>query len=169
MHIRTLLTSIVILGGCANQSVVRAQQERARLDSAQIIRTVWSAASEGHLRMRAAVLWLPSAVDTGQSVSVSPALHQLLLQDGIPLERRRKVGDDTVVFMVTKWTRDSSGVVLELRSAWTTVLRNASRACRAGAGNIEGFRVHLADHTWVATRHGPVLHGAQECTTIPPA
>lgn len=169
MRTRILLATIASLGGCASQSVDDAQSARARSDSAQIIRSAWTAASEGHLRMRAAVLWAPSATDTGQFVAMSPDLQQLLLQAGVPLERRRTTGDDTVVLRLTGWVSDANGVVLEVRSAWTTVLRGGTaRPCRKGSGNVERIRVLWRDDAWTAARNGPVFHGDQECKPIPP-
>lgn len=140
----------------------------AAADSAHVVRAAWVAAAEGHRTMRAAVLWIPSESDTGRFVPLSPAVRELLVQSGVPIETRRVVGDDTVVFHVASWRRDSSVQVVELRSSWSTILRGGARACRTGSGNVERFRVRESGNTWTAYRVGPVIHGDRECVPIPP-
>jgi len=163
----TLLGLGLLLSG-ATRPAYGAPQAPTPSDSAQIIRSVWNAASPFHARLRAAVLWSPTEQDTGRFVRMSPMLRQILAQAGVPLERRRTVGDDTVVFHLTKWIADSSDAVIELQSGWTTVLGRASRPCRTGSGNVEHFRVRLRNDAWTATLEGPVIHGDRACLPIPP-
>jgi hypothetical protein len=91
-----------------------------------------------------------------------------LVQLQVPASERRPIGDDTVVFRLTRWQTDSAGVLVGFRSAWTTVLGTGARRCRTGSGNSEQFWVRLQNGEWRAERVGPVIHGDEVCRPLPP-
>lgn len=170
MCTRLLFATFVILGGCAKRTAEASHTVQTPRDSAQIIGAAWRAASELHMALRPAVFWSSSGADTGRFVPMSAYLQRMLVEAGVPLEPRVTTGDDTVVFRLTSWARESSSALLELRSTWTTVLRAGSpRPCRTGSINVERFRVRRRGNAWTAERDGPVLHGDKECVPIPPA
>lgn len=140
----------------------------SRGDSAAIIRHAWKTVASGYTRFKPGelALWTPSKPDSAHTVPLSPALGAQLVQQGVPASARRPAGDDTVVFVVTKWQPDSAGVVLEFRSRWTTVLGSGSRRCRTSSGNVERVRVRRRGDAWTAEALMPVMHGDTVCKPI---
>jgi hypothetical protein len=137
-------------------------------DSLAIVRTAWRTVTAGHASRRALQLWSLPTPDTVGIVPLSHTVTDVLVREGISVVRRRQAGDDTVVFHIARWQSDpdSGRVILEIRSAWTTVLGAGARACRAGSGNIEQLRVTRLGSGWRSERRGPVMHGDAACVPL---
>ena len=167
-----ILGVAVAAAACLERSPATPPTRRAaaapRSDSAAILHAAWQVATENRHPGRALWLWAPSAPDTVRAVPLSPAVRGALVGRGIPASERRPAGDDTVVFRVTRWQADSAGVLVELLSAWTTVLGAGARRCRKGSGNIEQFRVRRRGGEWRAEPAGPVAHGDNACAPLAP-
>jgi hypothetical protein len=136
-------------------------------DGAAILHAAWKVATAGGHSGRALWFWAPASQDTSRALPISTALRAALVQLQVPASERRPIGDDTVVFRVTRWQPDSAGVLVGLYSAWTTVLGTGARRCRTGSGNSEQFRVRLENGEWRAERVGPVAHGDNICVPLP--
>lgn len=104
--------------------------------------------------------------DSARVVSVSPELRALLVRSGVPASERRPLGDDTVVFHVATWQADSAGVLIEFKSAWTTILGRLGSRCRTGSVNYESVRVRHREQGWSAEPIFPVMHGDDVCVPI---
>jgi hypothetical protein len=137
-------------------------------DSVAIVRAAWRTVTAGHSSHRALELWSVSAPDTVGIVPLSHTITDALVREGISVVSRHQAGDDTIVFHIARWQSDpdSGRVVLEIRSAWTTVLGDGARACRAGSGNIEQLRVTRRGSDWSSKPWGPVMHGDAACVPI---
>ena len=135
-------------------------------DSAAILHAAWRAVTASYTAPRPLWLWAPSTRDTGDVLLLSPGLRAALVQRQIPAFARRPAGEDTIVFRLTQWQLDSAGVLLQFRSAWTTVLGSGERRCRTGSGNVEHFRVRWDKGEWKAARSGTVLHGDGLCRPV---
>jgi len=132
-------------------------------DTAAILHAAWQVASDGHTGRRTLWFWTPATSDSGDVVPLSFAVRAALVRRQVPAFVRRPAGDDTVVFRLTQWGADSAGVLLEFRSAWSTILGTGERRCRTRTGNVERFRVWW-EGGWKAERAGPVLHGDTMCS-----
>lgn len=157
-QLMALLTSVALEAS--------AQLPRSAADSIAIVRAVWEVVVSGHAGRRAAALWSPSSTDTFSVVALSPVVRNALMQSGVPVSAHRPVGDDTVVVRVRSWRTEGGATLLEVESAWTTVLGSGARRCRAGSGNWELLRVTREARAWVAIREGPTMHGDRECAPI---
>jgi hypothetical protein len=137
-------------------------------DSVAIVRAAWQTVTAGHASRRVVRLWSRLAPETVGLVPLSRTITDAIARDGIPVVARRWAGDDTVVFHIARWESDphSGRVILEIRSAWTTVLRAGARACRTGSGNIEQVEVTQRQGEWRAKQRGPVMHGDQICVPL---
>ena len=134
-------------------------------DTAAILHAAWRLASDGHGGRRTLWFWIPATSDTGDVVPLSFAVRAALVRRQVPAYLRHPAGDDTVVFRLTQWGADSASVLLEFRSAWSTILGTGDRRCRTRTGNVERFRVSWED-AWKAERAGPVLHGDTMCNPV---
>jgi len=135
-------------------------------DSAAILHAAWRAATASYGAHRPLWFWAPSTSDTGDVLLLSPVVRTALVQRQVPAFARHPAGDDTVVLRLTQWRPDSAGVLLQFRSAWTTVLGSGERRCRTRSGNVEHFRVWWNNGQWKAELFGPVLHGDSMCRPI---
>ena len=164
---RAFFAAPFVIGSGLLQSTEAQDPVLRASDSAAVVYAAWRLASDGHSGHRALWFWIPSAPDTGDVVPLSFAVHAALVRLQVPAFSGRPAGDDTVVFRLTQWKTDSAGVLLEFRSAWTTILGAGDRRCRTHTGNVEQFRVSR-EREWKATRAGPVLHGDGMCGPILP-
>jgi hypothetical protein len=172
MRLLAICGIVLGAGAClaqgANTNPVRASSQVTSSDSVAIVRVAWQTVTAGHASRRALRLWSPLATDTVGLVPLSRAITNALTREGIPVVARRLAGDDTVVFHIARWQSDpdSARVVLEIRSAWTTVLGAGARACRTGSANIEQLRVTRRDAEWRSDPRGPVMHGDNACVPL---
>lgn len=146
----------------------RGSSQITSSDSAAIVRAAWRTVSAGHASRRVVRLWSPLAPGTVGLVQLSPTITDALARDRISIVSRRQAGDDTVVFHIARWQSDpgSGDVILEIRSAWTTVLGAGARACRTGSGNVEQLRVTRRNGEWRSEQGGPVMHGDNVCVPL---
>ena len=164
MRLKSLAQSIALLASVALEA--SAQLPRGASDSAAVVRAAWELVVSGHVRRRVVRLWSPSSTDTSLAAALSPSVRDALLQGGVPVSEHRPVGDDTVVVHLRSWRVVGGATLLEVESAWTTVLRTGPRRCRTGSGNRELLRVTREARAWVALREGPSVHGDRACTPI---
>ena len=171
---RTLAICGIVLsaGAClaqrAKTTPTKASSPITSSDSVAIVRAAWRTVTAGHASRQVLRLWSPLAPDTVGLVPLSHTITDALIREGISVVARRLAGDDTVVFHIARWQSDpdSARVILEIRSAWTTVLGAGARACRTGSGNIEQLRVARRDGEWRSERRGPVMHGDKVCVPL---
>jgi hypothetical protein len=158
----------VAAGQAASQAASQAAGQAAvtAADSAALVQAAWAVVARGHGAGRVLWLWAPSAADTARVVPLSGEVRAALTRLGVPASAHRPAGDDTVVVRLTAWRADAGGVLLEVESAWTTVLGTGPRRCRTGSGNHERIRVRRSAAAWAALRDGPVLHGDRVCAPI---
>jgi len=128
---------------------------------------VWKIATSVHASRYALLPLSPITPDTVIGIAMSASLRQGLVERGVALTHRIVVGDDTVVFRVIEWQRDSSvgaaGDVL-LDSKHGHGDKSVSRWPR----NVEQFRLAKQDRTCEAEQFGAILHGNRACTPTPP-
>lgn len=148
-------------------SPAAAQPRLRAADSAAVVRAAWELSVGGHNERRAVWLWAPAPGDSAHGVALSPAVRAALARRNVPVSTRRPAGDDTVVFRLVDWRADADGILLQVESAWTTVLGSGARRCRTGSGNHERVRVARAAGAWTARWEGPSLHGDRVCLPLP--
>jgi hypothetical protein len=160
--------TLIVASGLPDSTLAQDTRTLQASDSVAILHAAWRRASDGHRERRALWFWVPSTPDTSDVAPLSFAIRAALVRLQIAAFHLRPAGDDTVVFHLTQWQADSAGVLLEFRSAWTTIRGVGDRRCRTGVGNVERFRVSWEDNQWKAERAGPVLHGDSMCRPIAP-
>ena len=169
MKVGAIVVSCLVCASMARSQDVRATASRpsiARQDSAAAFREAWRLVVSGHTGRRAVSLWMPASHDTATAARISPGLNQLLKTQAVPISTQRIVADDTVVFRVLSWQRDSVGELFVFRSTWTTILGPSGRRCRTGSVNHATVRVRREMGRWLAEYAGPVFHGDDVCTPI---
>jgi hypothetical protein len=164
----TMLVGGAYSASGAQTTPLRASSKITSSDSVAIVRAAWQTVTAGHASRRVVRLWSQLAPGIVGLVPLSRTIIDALVREGIPVVSRRQAGDDTVVFHIARWQSDpdSRRVVLEIRSAWTTVLGAGTRACRTGSGNIEQLRVTRGDRKWRSEQRGPVMHGDNVCVPL---
>jgi hypothetical protein len=162
---------IVAIGGPSPLAAQRVSGapvagQRQTDDSAAVLLAAWRFASGPHAGLRPVSLWLPTQAGDTAARSFSPRVRALLAAASVPLRTQSSAGDDTVVFRITTWTPDTLGVVVGVRSSWTTVLGTGPGRCRTSSGNVERVRVSYQSMQSVATHLGPIAHGDAVCVAI---
>jgi len=155
-------------------AVGSAQSTLTRRDSTEIARAVWAAASQQPARPAglAVRLWAPSTTDSLRVVPLSAEARATLARAGLPVVEVHPTGDDTVVVSYADWrsaagTQGTSVLTVRLRSSWTSIQGTGADRCRAGASNLEQFRVERRGGVWAAVRVPGAIHGDTECILVP--
>jgi hypothetical protein len=171
MRVLAICGIVLGAGACPAQgsrTPTVASSQLTSSDTVAIVRAAWRIVTAGHASRRVLRLWSPLAPDTVGVVPLSRTVTDALTREGISVVARRLAGDDTVVLHIARWQLDpdSARVILEIRSAWTTVLGAGARACRTGSGNIEQLRVTRRNGEWRSEPRGPVMHGDKACVPL---
>ena len=164
MVLKPILTLVPGLAIAAR--TVPAQAGLPATDSAAVVRAAWALAVDGHAPRRSVWLWTPPADDSASGVRLSRGVRAALGRRGVPVSDRRPAGDDTVVVRLTEWRAVRGGVMLQVESAWTTVLGVGPHRCRTSSGNQSRVWVRRGAATWVARWEGPTVHGERACAPI---